>query len=406
MALDQKTIDIIKSTVPVLEEHGVTITSVFYKNMFNHHPELLNIFNHANQSQGRQQTALANMVLAAAKHIDQLEAVIPAVVQVAHKHRGLGVKPEHYPIVGEHLLGAIKEVLGDAATDEIINAWADAYGVIAQAFIDIESDMYAAAKNQEGGWDGFKELVVTDKVEESDVITSFYFKAKDEQPLPDFEPGQYITVRVQVPGEKYLLNRQYSLSCAPGQGYYRISVKKEKDFDPNGKVSNYLHSGVSVGDTIEASAPAGVFTLNREETAPIALISGGVGLTPMVSMLETLAQEDSKRKVTFIHSARNEKLHAFNEHACELAGKLDEGNCYYGYQSPVNEEGAHHFTGHINKEFLADKVTKDTVCYVCGPVPFLEAVVQILSSLGVPEENIRYEFFGPAMELEKAEARV
>ncbi|NQD67191.1 nitric oxide dioxygenase, partial [Bacillus haikouensis] len=134
--LSQKTIDIVKSTAPVLEVKGTEITSVFYKNLFAAHPELLNIFNHVNQKKGRQQTALANTVYAAAQHIDQLEALLPAVKQIAHKHRSLGVKPEHYPIVGEHLLGAIKEVLGDAATDEIIQAWADAYGVIAGVFID------------------------------------------------------------------------------------------------------------------------------------------------------------------------------------------------------------------------------------------------------------------------------
>ncbi|VEF48896.1 oxidoreductase FAD-binding domain-containing protein [Bacillus freudenreichii] len=406
MALSQKTIDIIKSTVPVLEVHGVTITSVFYKNMFNNHPELLNIFNHANQSQGRQQTALANMVYAAAQNIDKLESVLPAVVQVAHKHRGLGVKPEHYPIVGKHLLEAIKEVLGDAATDEIIDAWAEAYGVIAQVFIDIEANMYETAGAQAGGWSDFKELKVVDKVKESDVITSFYFKAKDGQPLPTFEPGQYITVKVNIPGEKYALNRQYSLSCAPGNEYYRISVKREADYQPNGKVSNYLHDYLNVGDTIEASAPAGDFTLNMEETAPVALISGGVGLTPMMSMLETLVRNDSDRDVTFIHSARNEEVHAFGKDACELAGKLQRGSCYYGYQEPANPEGDHSFTGYITKEFLADKISKETICYVCGPVPFLKAVVTILGELGVAGENIRYEFFGPAMALERVEAAI
>ncbi|GIN23223.1 MAG TPA: NO-inducible flavohemoprotein [Bacillus bacterium] len=406
MALSQKTIDIIKSTVPVLEVHGVTITSTFYKNMFSNHPELLNIFNHANQSQGRQQTALANMVLAAAKNIDQLESVLPAVVQVAHKHRGLGVKPEHYPIVGKHLLEAIKEVLGDAATDEIINAWAEAYGVIAQVFIDIETNMYESAKGQIGGWGDFKELEVVDKVKESDVITSFYFKAKDGQPLPTYEPGQYITVRVQIPGEKYMLNRQYSLSCAPGNDYYRISVKREADFEPNGKVSNYIHDHLNVGDTIEASAPAGNFILNMEETAPVALISGGVGLTPMMSMLETLVNSNSDREVTFIHSARNERVHAFSKEACEMAGNLQNGRCYYAYQDPVNKDGGHHFTGHFTKEFLAEKISNDTICYVCGPVPFLKNIVTMLSELGVSDENIRYEFFGPAMALEKVGAAI
>ncbi|MFD1707800.1 NO-inducible flavohemoprotein [Siminovitchia sediminis] len=402
MALSQKTIDTVKATVPALEKHGVTITTVFYKNMFNNHPELLNIFNHANQSQGRQQTALANMVLAAAKNIDQLESVLPAVIPVAHKHRGLGVRPEHYPIVGKHLLEAIKEVLGDAATDEIIDSWAEAYGVIAQVFIDIEDNMYKSAKEQEGGWKDFKELEVIDKVKESETITSFYFKAKDGQPLPEYKPGQYITIRVRVPGENYTLNRQYSLSCAPGNQYYRISVKRE----PQGKVSNYLHDQVQVGDTIEASAPAGDFTLNMEETSPIALISGGVGLTPLVSMLETMVQHRSERNVTFIHSARHEGVHAFSEEALEIAGKLDHGSCYYGYQEPKNKEGNHHFTGYITKEFLEDKLTEDTVCYVCGPVPFMKAVVTILQGLGLPDENIRYEFFGPAMAMEKVKEAV
>lgn len=404
MALSQKTIDIIKSTVPLLEEHGVTITSVFYKNMFNNHPELLNIFNHANQSRGRQQTALANMVLAAAKNIDQLESVLPEVMPVAHKHRGLGVKPEHYPIVGKHLLEAIKEVLGDAATDEIINAWAEAYGVIAQVFIDIEANMYKEA--EEGGWEDFKELEVVDKVKESDVITSFYLKAKDGKPLPTYKAGQYISVRVRVPGEQFTSIRHYSLSCAPGKEFYRISVKREADFEPVGKVSNYLHDHVNVGDAIEASAPAGDFVLNMEETAPVALISGGVGLTPMMSMLETLVENNSDREVTYIHSARHEGVHAFSEEACELAGKLKHGSCYYGYQSPANKDGGHHFTGYITKEFLADKITKDTICYVCGPEPFLKSVVNMLVQLGVSDENIRYEFFGPALALEKVEAAV
>ncbi|MGZ4134492.1 MAG: globin domain-containing protein, partial [Tumebacillaceae bacterium] len=136
--LSPKTIEIIKSTVPVLEVHGTAITKRFYQMLFTNHPELLNIFNHANQAQGRQQNALAGAVYAAAANIDNLAAIIPVVKQIGHKHRSLGILPEHYPIVGETLLAAIKDVLGDAATDEIINAWAEAYGVIAGAFIGIE----------------------------------------------------------------------------------------------------------------------------------------------------------------------------------------------------------------------------------------------------------------------------
>lgn len=226
--LSQKTIDIIKSTVPVLQVHGTQITTVFYKNMFAAHPELLNIFNHANQARGRQQTALANTVLAAAQNIDQLETIIPVVKQIAHKHRSLMVKAEHYPIVGEFLLKAIKEVLGDAATDEIIQAWADAYGVIAQVFIDIEKEMYEESASQNGGWSDYKEFKVIKKVNESDVITSFYLAPADGSSLPAYEAGQYITVRLSIPGEKFLFNRQYSLSCASNKEYFRISVKRKR----------------------------------------------------------------------------------------------------------------------------------------------------------------------------------
>src|SRR3954447_6586194 len=154
--LDQKTIDIIKSTVPVLEKHGETITTRFYQLMFGNHPELLNIFNHANQKQGRQQKALAGTVYAAAMYIDNLAAILPVVKQIAHKHRSLGIKPEHYPIVGQNLLAAIKDVLGSAATDEIMQAWSEAYGVIAGAFIGIEAEMYGHTEQQPGGWAGFK----------------------------------------------------------------------------------------------------------------------------------------------------------------------------------------------------------------------------------------------------------
>ncbi|MBS4175031.1 NO-inducible flavohemoprotein [Bacillus sp. FJAT-49736] len=397
--LSQKTIDIVKSTVPALEAHGTTVTSTFYKMMFAAHPELLNIFNHVNQAQGRQQTALANTVLAAAKYIDKLETIVPVVNQIAHKHRGLGIKPEHYPIVGEFLLKAIKEVMGDAATDEVINAWGEAYGTIAQVFIDIEHGMYEEADKQDNGWIDFKQFEVVKKVKESNVITSFYLRPRDGKGVPSFIPGQYITVKVKIPEETYILNRQYSLSCAPGHDYYRISVKKEADFDPNGKVSNYLHDYIKEGDTLEISAPAGVFTLEENEDAPIALISGGVGLTPMMSMLETLAIKGSRREVSYIHAARNEEFHAFKDAVVENINKLENGHVFFGYEKPLNKDGNHHFEGYITKAFLQNIVDANTVCYICGPVPFLTNIVKMLQEIGVKEENIRYEFFGPAMDL-------
>ena len=140
--LNQNTIDIIKSTVPALREHGVEITTTFYNRMFENNPEIKAMFNMDKQESGEQPKALAMAVLAAAQNIDNLEAILPAVQKMCKAHVNANVKPEHYPIIGENLLAAIKEVLGDAATEEILNAWAEAYEAIAKVFIQIEKDMY------------------------------------------------------------------------------------------------------------------------------------------------------------------------------------------------------------------------------------------------------------------------
>ncbi|MEG0857338.1 MAG: globin domain-containing protein [Terrisporobacter sp.] len=140
--LSQNTIDIVKSTVPVLKEHGLEITKTFYKIMFENNPEVKGMFNMDKQNSGEQPKALAMTVLAAAQNIDNLGVLLPAVKKIGKIHVNTNVKPEHYPIVGKNLLLAIKEVLGDAATDEVLNAWGEAYEVIAQVFIDVEKDLY------------------------------------------------------------------------------------------------------------------------------------------------------------------------------------------------------------------------------------------------------------------------
>ncbi|WP_453996561.1 NO-inducible flavohemoprotein [Bacillus nitroreducens] len=398
--LSQKTIEIVKSTVPVLEKYGKDITTQFYKRMFTNNPELLNIFNHANQRQGRQQTALANAVYAAAANIDNLGAILPVVKQIGQKHRALGVLPEHYPIVGENLLGAIKEVLGDAATDEIINAWAEAYGVIADAFIGVEKEMYDEAKQQPGGWEGFRNFVVDRKVKESDVITSFYLKPDDGKEISSYQAGQYLTVKVQPEGDQYTHLRHYSLSSAPGKDYYRISVKREE----HGVVSNYLHNELTEGDVIQVSAPAGDFVLDAKNT-PAILISGGVGLTPMVSMLNTIVEQQPEREVMFIHGALNSNVHALKAEVEEIAAKHDNVKNFVVYSEPTEQDReVMNFDkeGFIDLEWLKATVDmKDADFYFCGPTPFMKMMYRSLKEWGVASENIHFEFFGPASELEE-----
>ncbi|MBG9787871.1 NO-inducible flavohemoprotein [Brevibacillus laterosporus] len=400
--LSEKTIQIIKSTVPVLEKHGIDITKRFYQLLFTKHPELLNIFNHANQKQERQQTALANVVYAAAQYIDKLETIIPVVKQIGHKHRSLGIKAEHYPIVGENLLAAIKDVLGDLATDEILQAWAEAYGVIADAFIGVEAEFYKQAEQQQGGWEGFRAFKVDRKVKESDVITSFYLVPQDGEAIALFEPGQYVSVKVDIPGEENTHIRQYSLSDAPGKPYYRISVKREdgKQDQPAGKVSVYLHEQIQQGDVLLLSAPAGDFVLDQKDDRPVVLISGGVGLTPLVSMLNTLVETNPNRQVTFIHAAQNGQVHAMREHVEELALKHSQLSVHWCYDNPTDLDRAtkaFHKEGYVDLSTLEQMVpSKDASFYFCGPTPFMKALYQTLKEYQIAEADIHFEFFGPA----------
>ena len=375
--LQQKTIDIIKSTVPALEVHGLTITQTFYKNMFKSHPELLNIFNHTNQHKGRQANALANTVYAAAAHIDNLEAILPTVVLIAHKHRSLGILPEHYPIVGENLLKAIKEVLGDAATPEIIDAWAQAYGVIADIFISVEEDLYKETENN-GGWRLFKPFKLVRKEKESDNVTSFYLAPVDGQKLPEAVPGQYISLRLSIPGQEYLLNRQYTLTGVTENNEYRITIKREDESNPHGTVSTYLHNEAEIGTEIEVSAPAGLFTL-KEGTNDVLFISGGVGVTPLYRML--LAADN--RNTSFIQCARNEQVSAFTE---QIKAKA---NNYKALYSDTD--------GFLTTEQISEMLTPNADVYICGPTPFMQAVIGQLKELGVSGDRIHYEFFGPAL---------
>ena len=144
--LDQKTIDIIKITVPVLKEHGLEITTTFYKNMFANNPEVKPLFNMDKQASGEQPKALAMTILAAAQNIDNLTAILPVVKKIGEVHCDRQITEGHYPIVGSNLLASIKEVLGDAATDEVIEAWGKAYDVIAKIFIDVEKEIYESRK--------------------------------------------------------------------------------------------------------------------------------------------------------------------------------------------------------------------------------------------------------------------
>ena len=404
--LDEKTIAIVKSTAPVLAENGEVLTRHFYKRMFTHNPEVAPYFNQANQTAGKQQRALAGAIVAYAANIDNLEVLGGAVELIAQKHASLMIKPEHYPIVGENLLASIREVLGEAATDDIINAWAAAYGFLADILIGRERQIYGENAKKPGGWEGFKLLRVSRKEKESSNITSFYLVAEDGSPLPAFKPGQYITVRVKTPDGQTTM-RNYSLSDMPGQPHFRISVKREMPPEantPQGYVSNLLHDAVEPGHTLEIAPPCGEFFLDVTEKheRPLVLLAAGVGITPIMSILLSALEAFPKREILFVHAVLNEDVQPFRKTVDELARQHANLRAYYRYSeggSPSDNASV----GFVTAEYLEGLLSsRDADYYFCGPQPFMVSIYHELLKWGIPASQVHFEFFGPRQELERA----
>lgn len=398
--LTQKTKDIVKATAPVLAEHGYDIIKCFYRRLFEAHPELKNVFNMAHQEQGQQQQALARAVYAYAENIEDPSSLTAVLKNIANKHASLGVRPEQYPIVGEHLLAAIKEVLGDAATDEIISAWAQAYGNLADILMGMESDLYERSAAQLGGWTGWRRFVVREKRPESDVITSFVLEPADGGPVENFEPGQFISIAVNVPELGLQQIRQYSLSDMPNGHSYRISVKREGGgtHQPPGYVSNLLHDSVNVGDEVKLAAPYGTFHIDVNAKTPIVLVSGGVGLTPMISMLKKAVQ-DPQRRVIFVHGARNSGVQAMRNRLREAAKTYANFDLIVFYDDPLPQDVKgrdYDYAGFVDVKAIKDEILfPDADYYVCGPIPFMRMQHDGLKDLGIRESRIHYEVFGP-----------
>ncbi|WP_261531082.1 NO-inducible flavohemoprotein [Burkholderia multivorans] len=397
--LTQQTKDIVKATAPVLAQHGYDIIQCFYRRLFDAHPELKNVFNMTHQEQGQQQQALARAVYAYAENIEDPGSLAAVLKNIANKHASLGVRPEHYPIVGEHLLGAIKETLGDAATDEIISAWAQAYGNLADLLAGMESGLYEQSATRVGGWTGWRTFIVRDKRPESSVITSFVLEPADGQPVANFEPGQYVSVAVDVPTLGLQQIRQYSLSDMPNGRTYRISVKREGGGPyPPGHVSCLLLDHVNVGDEMRLAAPYGCFHIDVDASTPIVLISGGVGLTPMISMLKRAIQ-DPKRQVVFVHGARNSGVHAMRDRLRETARTHTNFSLIVFYDDPLPQDlpgRDYDHAGLVDVNAIKDAILlPDADYYICGPVPFMRLQHDALKQLDIPEARIHYEVFGP-----------
>lgn len=405
--LSENTIRIVKEITPVVAANAETITRRFYERMFEVNPEVKVFFNQSHQHTGGQQKALAGAICAYFTHIDNPAVLMPAVELIAQKHCSLGIQAEHYPIVGSNLLAAIQDVMGDDATEEIIDAVEEAYLFLANIFIGRENEIYENQASASGGWNGTRTFVVSRKVPESDCVTSFYLKPQDGAELLDFKPGQYITVHLAHPVTP-TSPRNYSLSDRCQEPHYRISVKREdaaRPDAPGGLISNHLHDGIHEGDTIELGPPCGDFTLdpNEKTTETLVFLAGGIGVTPLLSMAKSLLQTQPDADVYFVQAARDSKKQAFARELQQLANSSPGLRLHTIFSDPLADDleaGKCDRVGLITGELLREWLPVDPArFYFCGPPVFMGGIHSILTEMGVPEHRMNFEFFGPKQKL-------
>ncbi len=391
--LDTQTIAIVKSTIPAIAATGPKLTAHFYDRMFKQHPELKDIFNMTNQMNGDQREALFNAICAYAVNIETPEALISAVEKIAQKHVSLNIKPEHYPIVGENLLGAIDELLNPG--QEVLDAWGKAYGVLANIFIAREEGIYRENAIKVGGWEGLREFHVSCKQQQSDVITSFEFVPVDGKPVADYRPGQYLTIYINHDGFDNQEIRQYSLTTSPNGKSYRIAVKREDQ----GAVSRFLHQNLNEGDVVHLAPPCGDFFIDVDPQTPVTLISAGVGLTPMLSMLNHLTEQAHQAQVNWLHAAENGAVHAFHHEISKLMANQNKGHSAIWFNLPRENDKAgfdYQYSGFMDLSKVKDWIALPNMqFYFCGPVGFMQYVGKQLIEMGITPDNIHYECFGP-----------
>lgn len=391
--LSSATIQIVKATVPALKEHGHAIVTEMYSRLFMD-AEIKQLFNHSNQKgNAPQHKALTDAILAYATYIETPEILTAAVERIANKHVGLQILPKHYPYVANALLGAIKAVLGDAATDDVLQAWGEAYWFLANILIEREQALYTANAEGEGGWAGWRAFRVAERRDESVNVVSFLLEPLDGGAVLRHKPGQYLSFDFQIDGQS--TRRNYSISSAPDGKTYRITVKKME----HGIASNWLHAHAQTGTVLQVAAPSGDFYLEPKNDTEIVLLSGGVGLTPMISMLESV--DKSSAPISFIHATLNSDHHVMAEHVTKLANRV-----VTFYETPSEQDRASKCfdgEGRIDGAWLAQNTPVQSAdYYICGPVGFMAMAISGLREAGVDEARINYEFFGPAVDLNAA----
>lgn len=375
--------EIISATLPLVGAHIDEITSEFYRRMFAAHPALLrNLFNRGNQAQGAQQRALAASIATFATHLVDSTLPHPAdlLSRIGHKHASLGVTADKYPIVHEHLFAAIVEVLGaDTVTADVAAAWDRVFWIMADTLIALERDLYAAAGVAEG--DVFHRLRVSARVD--DPSGAVLVSVAGAAPVKTL-PGQYVSVGVTLAdGARQL--RQYSLVNA-ADGELTFAVK------PSGEVSDWIRDKLCVGDLLDVTVPFGDLPA-PVRGVPLTLVSAGIGITPMIGILEHLVAGASETSVRVLHADRGDTSHPLRERQRELVEALPHATLDIWYEDGMTagEPGVH--SGRMNLDGI--ELADGTHVYLCGADGFVQAVRPQLIDLGLPAERVHCELFSP-----------
>ncbi len=447
MPLSQSTIDIVKKTAPAVASNGQAIVETFYRDMLTNpdNAEIVKKFPHSHhipqaeskeldplvlqkrrtagravhKESGRQQHALLGAVVAYATHIDDLGALTEAVERIAHKHVQFQIPKEMYPTIGVTLLGAVKKVLGDAATEEVLAAWSEAYFFLANLFIEIEGKMYDELAEAEGGWRGWRKFAV-DRIEPDPLerldVKHIYLKPEDGGPLLRYDAGQSITLRFidELPEHEGPFGlkgcreeiRNYTLSRAfeADPSCYRITVRGEAGHGgPNGIVSTYLTNMLKPGNVLRIAPPRGVHTLKKAPPSgePIVLIGGGVGMTSVFAMFDEATRDSAQqRDIVFVHIVRDRDHRLMETEIRSVMQRAARSKAVFVHTHPLpgEEKGKDYdLSGHIDSGQLAEYVSLDlgrAQWHFTGPVGFMEAWKDDILSAGT-EQEVFYEVFGP-----------
>jgi nitric oxide dioxygenase len=373
--LSDRSRPVVQATLPAVAENIGEIAKRFYGHMLGGHPELLDgVFNRGNQAEGTQQVALAGSVAAFASALVQNPEQLPdkLLSRIAHKHTSLGIRPDQYQVVHDNLFWAIADVLGDA-------------------LINQERGLYSArGVRPETVWRPWQ---VQQRITETDDVVTFVVKRIDDRLVKTSLPGQYVTVLMPMP-DGVRQPRQYSLTRADDGEHRQFSVKRVRGGDkPDGEVSNLLHDTVDVGDVVTMSLPFGDVVL--DDWRPAVFASAGIGITPMAGMLSHLVTARSGLDVTLLHADLDEASWALRRQVVDDVRALPNGSVHVwferGAEGSLPVDGVHGGLMDLGQVDLPD----GAVYYLCGPLPFMQAVRSALIDRGVAPRDIQYEMFGP-----------